>query len=197
MFFVTNNPQPPTNQAYFYSVKQLAESQAVILAASTKNIPGRLRVADLDMDGFPDLSLTVQFGNMTTQSYILNNVDTNCAHGPLRQLQTQVLFQQVSEFAESSSLFITYFDIDEDGRLDFIIQQIEYGIPSLKVIYNNIVSDTFFLKIYMVNSKLQKVDTYYGDNMVGASCRFVVTDLNDKKYIIVGSQSFQSSYLSL
>jgi len=60
-------------------------------------------------------------------------------------------------------------------------------VPSLQIIYNNIVSDAFFLKAYMVNSKQEKLDNFYGDNAIGASFRFVVTDLDDKKYVVVGS----------
>ena len=60
-------------------------------------------------------------------------------------------------------------------------------MPSLQIIYNNIVSDAFFLKAYMVNSKQEKPENFYGDNAIGASFRFVVTGLDDKKYVVVGS----------
>jgi len=70
-------------------------------------------------------------------------------------------------------------------------------IPSLQIIYNNIVSDTFFIKAFMLSSKQEKTDNIYSNNAIGSSFRFVVTDLDDKKYVVVGSQAFQSSYLSL
>jgi hypothetical protein len=71
------------------------------------------------------------------------------------------------------------------------------AVPSLLVVYNNIVSDTFFIKAFMLNSKQEKTDNVYSNNVIGSSFRFVVTDLDDKKYVVVGSQAFQSSYLSL
>jgi len=71
------------------------------------------------------------------------------------------------------------------------------SIPSLQLIYNNIISDTFFIKAFMLSSKQEKTDNIYTNNAMGSSFRFVVTDLDDKKYVVVGSQAFQSSYLSL
>ena len=37
----------------------------------------------------------------------------------------------------------------------------------------------------------------YGDPSPGASYRLIVTDLNDVKFVLVGAQLTQSSYLSL
>jgi hypothetical protein len=46
----------------------------------------------------------------------------------------------------------TFLDIDEDGRLDILMQRYsESGIIETIVIYNNFVKDTFFIKALMVN----------------------------------------------
>ena len=37
----------------------------------------------------------------------------------------------------------------------------------------------------------------YGDTVFGASYRFVVTDLNDYKFVVVGAQLYQTSYNAL
>jgi len=52
-----------------------------IVKANNVNVPGRLRVADIDQDGFPDFAMTLNFRNETvasdiktfTSSVILNN----------------------------------------------------------------------------------------------------------------------------
>jgi hypothetical protein len=46
----------------------------------------------------------------------------------------------------------------------------------------------------MLNSKQEKSDNIYGYNTIGASYRFVITDLEDKKFIVVGSQNYQQAY---
>jgi len=59
----------------------------------------------------------------------------------------------------------------------------------LLCVYNNYVKDTFFLKALMVNSL-----TSYGAANIGTSYRFVATDLNDNKLVVLGTQLTQSSY---
>jgi len=39
----------------------------------------------------------------------------------------------------------------------------------------------------MLNSKQETSDNIYGDNSMGVSFRFVVTDLDDNKYVAVGT----------
>ena len=77
------------------------------------------------------------------------------------------------------------------------MQQNENGVPVVKILYNNIVSDNFFIKALSVNSELKKSNNIYNDYVIGASYRFVVTDMNDNRMVTVGSQRFQSNYLSL
>ena len=50
----------------------------------------------------------------------------------------------------------------------------------------------------MLNSKLSSDSVnLYGDTTTGVSYRFVVTDLDDNKYVTVGTQKYQQSYNSL
>jgi len=65
------------------------------------------------------------------------------------------------------------------------------------VLYNNIVSDNFFIKALFVNSKQSKSENIFGNNAVGASYRAVVTTMDDRKLVAVGSQDYQQGYNSL
>lgn len=57
--------------------------------------------------------------------------------------------------------------------------------------YNNQVVDTFFVKALMLNSKLSSESaSKYGDASSGVSYRFIVTDLDDQKYVTVGTQKY-------
>lgn len=62
----------------------------------------------------------------------------------------------VMKMAGDNASFMTYIDIDDDGKLDFILQKETDQVPEIKVIYNNIVSDNFFMKALSVNSELKK-----------------------------------------
>ncbi len=48
-----------------------------------------------------------------------------------------------------------------------------------------------------VNSELKKSNNVYNDYTTGTSYRFVITDMNDNKLVTVGTQRFQSGYMSL
>ena len=65
------------------------------------------------------------------------------------------------------------------------------------MLYNNVVSDNFFIKALSVNSELKKSQNIYNDYSIGPTYRFVVTDMQDNRLVNVGSQRFQSGYMSL
>jgi len=106
---------------------------------------------------------------------------------------TQLSGQYVPQhFGSNQTTLGTFVDIDEDGRLDMIIQSVNRssGLTEIQVIYNNYVQDAFFIKALMVGSE-------YGDALSGASYRLVVTDLYDNKFVVHSSQLTQSAYLAL
>lgn len=167
------------------------------------SVPGRLRIADFNSDSYPDISLTISFTDSEDTSFTwtgiaLNEEKTNSTDGSrILVEQEQGEYQKVTDTAGDFGEFVTFIDIDEDGKLDLLVQKFQNGVPYITPLYNNIASDSFFVKANMVNTQLEKNDNIYSDNAIGASYRFVVTDLNDKKFVIVGSQSYQSGYMSI
>ena len=89
---------------------------------------------------------------------------------------------------------IAPIDLNEDGKLEIICQILRPdGKMDIKIIYNNVWLDSFFLKSMMI---YDHVDTkgntttstnHYGDVVIGSSFRFVTTKLSDEKIIVVGS----------
>jgi len=74
--------------------------------------------------------------------------------------------------------------------VDFLVQKEVDGNSQLTILYNNIVSDSFFIKALSVNSELKKSNNVYNDYTTGTSFRFVITDMDDNKLVTVGSQKF-------
>lgn len=89
--------------------------------------------------------------------------------------------------AGDDATFLSFIDLDDDGKLDFILQKGSAADPKIQLLYNNIVSDNFFIKALSVNSELKKSNNVYNDYTVGASYRFVVTDMEDQKLVTVGA----------
>ena len=88
----------------------------------------------------------------------------------------------LTQMAGTNTVMGVFIDIDEDGRIDLLFQKYENSQSEIVCIYNNIVKDTFFIKALMVNTP-----NLYGDTVFGATYRFVVTDLNDYKFVVVGT----------
>ena len=173
------------------------------LQESMPGVPGRLRFADLNSDGYPDAVLTLQLSSedgkqtqsmtgvwMNTES---NSTETQLERELIRGATPAEYYAKISTEAGTTSELVTALDIDEDGRLDIVLQKKDStsGIPQIVVLYNNIVNDNFFIKALLVNSELQKNDNIYGNYGIGSTYRFIVTDMKDNKLVMVGSQAYQ------
>ena len=104
---------------------------------------------------------------------------------------------KVLRYAGDDTAFLSFIDLDDDGKLDFLMQKEDETQPTLNVIYNNIQTDNFFIKALSVNQELKKSNNVYNDYTIGASYRFVITDMDDNKQVVVGSQRFQNGYMSM
>ena len=171
-------------------------------------VAGRLRIADVNQDGYPDFVITLAFKDYTesenikefTRSVMLLNDDSEASDSrSFSQVKTDSdnYFAKVLQYAGDTADFLTFMDIDDDGKLDFVLQKTENGLSSVLVLYNNVVSDNFFIKALSVNSELKKSQNIYNDYSIGPTYRFVVTDMQDNRLVNVGSQRFQSGYMSL
>jgi hypothetical protein len=166
------------------------------------SIPGRARVLDLDMNSFPDIVLTLDFYDTTenvgfTRTTILQNesVDDDNPGSTDRKVtrlskNSDNPLADIIKEAGDTGAFVAGIDVDEDGALDIILQKFdeeEKLQPKLMMLYNSVVSDSFFMKAQMVNSDQLKDNNIYTDNTIGPSYRFVVTDTADNKLVIASS----------
>jgi len=104
-------------------------------------------------------------------------------------LEPSGALDSVLDVSGDTTQLITFLDVDEDGRIDYLIQLLNpsTNLPELKMIYNNYDSDSFFIKAMMLNS--DQSGQIYGDTSYGTTFRFVVTDVIDEKYVMVGTQN--------
>lgn len=181
------------------------------LLPTTSPYIGRLRQSDINIDGFPDVFMTLTFNNPATsskyqQSFVLINApctENTCNKDAQSQRQFSQEADEVDSFnsalvtqqAGPSAVMIVPIDIDEDGRIDILVQKAGSSY-SLELIYNNMFYDSFFIKAMMV-SQNQEEEQKFGSITTGGTFRFIVTTLDDKKFVRVASQNPQSSYNSL
>ncbi|CDW88409.1 UNKNOWN [Stylonychia lemnae] len=209
---IGNDDKNIQKQTMYFSDDKIIE-----LTDVAKDVPGRIQIADIDADGFPDvlltgkilrdskdISQTAVFMNSkasveTTSQLIIDNAQgasktqNGITKDSRRELSEQTGDYKIQDIAGLTSTGGAFIDIDEDGRIDVLLQKTsDKQITDLLCVYNNYVKDTFFLKALMVNTV-----NAYGNALSGPSYRLIVTDLNDEKFVVIGSQLTQSAYNSI
>lgn len=92
----------------------------------------------------------------------------------------------VEQLAGDNAVMIVPIDIDEDGRMDILVQK--SGKSGYSLIYNNYDIDSFFIKaIFMSQLSDNQNDRMFGAITTGATFRYIVTTLDDKKFVRVAS----------
>lgn len=100
--------------------------------------------------------------------------------------------------AGNQTVIMVPMDVDNDGRLDLVIQKClwnqsvsPYPICELSAIYNNLIFDSFFVKAVLLAQIEPSTDNIeqknFGSAISGATFRYVVTTLEDDKYVRVAS----------
>lgn len=67
-----SNPTSSSSKAYIYEA-----GRQFLIAASSSLVPGRLRLIDIDFDGFIDVVVTLVNADSTTTTYVLDNFASN------------------------------------------------------------------------------------------------------------------------
>lgn len=124
---------------------------------------GRLRHSDINIDGFADLFLTLEFTNNQKRSVVLMShactpetcpgpaADREIPRRYFNASDKEVNIKRITDLAGDDSVMLVPIDIDEDGRMDIIVQKTFNGVMSLGVIYNNFQFDSFFVKAMMLS----------------------------------------------
>ncbi|KAK9767766.1 hypothetical protein K7432_002149 [Basidiobolus ranarum] len=180
-------------------------------------LPVPLRIGDYNLDGHPDILLVTSQGKGASQLHLLQNEPCNSKHCP----QAAINANRRTLIAVSSGLDdlnkITnpkagaFFDIDEDGTLDFLVlsssnSDNHLASRSASFLYNNFFNDAFFMKTLVLNGvcpswcgleESHPNTKPYGVSYPGATFKYTVIDTNGNKRATQVSQLFQSGYCSL
>lgn len=127
--------------------------QLLVSAPGTKDIPLPPRAGDFDVDGFPDLLVTVKSG-YDTKVKVLHNVPCGkgvpgCTNAPKGARGLVVgggkgwdALDRITDATGAS-----WIDLDDDGSLDIMVQRSgKQDKERVTFIQNNFYHDAFFLK---------------------------------------------------
>ena len=93
-------------------------------------VPGRLRVADVDMDGYPDITMTLSFkksDSLNSQTFSETTILLNESGDDGKRSFGQITadgnshLSAVVKAAGTKASFMSFIDLDDDGKLDFIL----------------------------------------------------------------------------
>lgn len=60
---------------------------------------------------------------------------------------------EFDKLKEAKGAFVaSFFDLDENGVMDFLVSTIQNGTPMIKSFYNNFLVDSFHLKTFVLNA---------------------------------------------
>ncbi|KAF2074710.1 hypothetical protein CYY_003986 [Polysphondylium violaceum] len=170
------------------------------------NIPLIIHSGDYNIDGYPDLLLSViRPGDKGPHIELWENVAcTESLCGAGRSGRTFVnVTSNVDDLVSIENAYSAVFvDLGENGISDILV----WTKTSVQAVFNNFYNDAFFFKTLGLNGVCTTMcpsgkkfpnPKPYGVNFPGAIFKFTYTDLSGTTHIQMGAQLYQSSYMSL
>ncbi|KAI9173146.1 hypothetical protein H9P43_007277 [Blastocladiella emersonii ATCC 22665] len=170
----------------------------------------RLRVGDLNLDGYPDL-LFVSGGALE----ILENVPCvrglaggNCAAAATLSSDPRAFVPVAHGIPPHRDLFdAAWFDLDENGSLDVMLRLADGKSTPRTVFYENkLTNDAFFIKTVTTGAAAAGAAAgcagrgecqVHGVNALGSSFKLTVTDPQGRTKAIQMTQPYQSAHQTL
>ncbi|KLO15303.1 hypothetical protein SCHPADRAFT_914476 [Schizopora paradoxa] len=200
------------------------ESDLLVLdTTANPAIPLPVKLGDANLDGFPDMLLITSssphggflgIGETTDRTpYLIYSVP--CAKGVIGcdakgngRRGWHVVKKDVDVMnAIKDARSVSFFDVDEDGTLDIMVQRTgEQGQGNIFFIQNNFFYDAFFLKAIVLNGAcnngwcVRPNSTKYhpfGVSYSGASYKYTVLDTAGSRSAAQVSQLPQTAYQAL
>ena len=162
--------------------------------------PPRLRIGDINADGYPDIIATFELSGHNAFPAVLINLpwissnDVKWKPGERVFVYSDIKYnEELKKHNDWNYAF--FFDIEENGILDIIlvIHDVNHRKDRIIALMTNYDQDSFFLKTKVV----RHIDTKADVVMSGSTIRASFTQLGDEKYILVGTQRSQESYSNL
>ncbi|XP_013787486.1 T-cell immunomodulatory protein-like [Limulus polyphemus] len=160
-----------------------------------------LRVADFDMDGFPDFVTVLKRrseGKEVRQTVVLRN--TPCS-GCLLGRTLEIIWKQGDLSKIPNPQLPAFYDIFEDGTMDLIISGKSEGSWKLYALQNTFDYDAYFIKVLVLNGRCyvscpgERVP--YGTNQPGPLIQYYTTRPNGSPQVSSAAQLSQSAHFSL
>ncbi|XP_067126957.1 T-cell immunomodulatory protein [Centruroides vittatus] len=159
-----------------------------------------LRMADFNMDGYPDFLGIVQskVTNISKAVLLINKECSTCPFG--RTLHADWTLADLDR-SNNNVQIATFYDIFQNGKMDILLVSQNNNKWQISAVENIVSYDAYFIKVLVLNG-LCNVDCVdgnvpYGTNYPGAFIKYYTTDSDSSKRRSSAVQLHQSAYFSL
>jgi hypothetical protein len=172
-----------------------------------KYTPVNLRFGDINMDSYPDFIVVLyDKGDFSQNSYVFLNIPLivnteNPAVNTENTISTNIATiddstQRTFSFSNTyfnpyinNAIYSSFFDLDEDGRLDIIITyQENNNIINTAGFFNSYFYDSYYLKSLVLEEK-----EVFFQNEIGTSIRYITTNMDGSRRMDLSAQAIQVS----
>jgi len=171
------------------------------------NIPIPIRIGDINMDGYPDIVLSISETSKPIEIYqsVPCNTKFGCNENATKANRRTLLYSEHSKVLNRRQNIrsASFMDIEENGTVDILLYGEQESDKRIYTVLNNLHNDAFFMKTITLNGACSSMcssnEKYepFGVNYIGSTFKFTVIDLVGQKRANQVAQLSQSSYNAL
>ncbi|KAJ2805135.1 hypothetical protein H4R20_002213 [Coemansia guatemalensis] len=194
--------------AHIINISSMWHSEVLLDAISDFQghaAPPAVRVADFNLDGYPDMAIVTKKGRSESRVRLLQSVACDgCKAGKDGQLDRRDYKAVTDGVAALEQLKhvqdLAFFDIDGTGTLDLLVYYLDgAGKKRAGAVYNNFFTDAFFIKALACPTGKdgnKHVRSYTG-YMSGPTFKYLLVSDSGKKHVAQSAQAPQTAYRAL
>jgi len=156
------------------------------------NIPIPIRIGDINMDGYPDIVLSIS--DTTKPIEIFESVPCTdklgCNENAIKAKRRTLVYSEHSKVLNRRQNIrsAAFMDIEENGTVDILLFGEQGADKRIYTVINNLHNDAFFMKTITLNGACSSIcsskdEKYspFGVNHIGSTYKFTVIDLIGQK----------------